>query len=129
MSEIGSGWAEPDVFTGPLFEILKRHPKRIVFSEGEDKRVIQVADEMVRLGIGVPILLGNREKILSLAQEMGAKMQFVKIIDPTTADDLDLFTERLIRVEKLKGRQARESSRDCEPGQLLCSHDDSIRSG
>lgn len=103
MSEIGSGWAEPDVFTGPLFEILKRHPKRIVFSEGEDKRVIEVADEMIRLGIGVPILLGNREKIRALATEMGAKMEFVKLIDPTTADDLDLFTERLIRIEKLKG--------------------------
>ena len=103
MSEIGSGWAEPDVFTGPLFEILKRHPKRIVFSEGEDKRVIQVADEMVRLGIGVPILLGNREKICALAKEMGAKMEFVKIIDPKTADDLELFTERFVRTEKLKG--------------------------
>ena len=103
MSEIESGWAEPDVFTGPLFEILKRHPKRIVFSEGVDKRVIQVADEMVRLGIGVPILLGNRDKIRALAAEIGAKMEFVKIIDPTTADDLDLFTERFVRVEKLKG--------------------------
>ena len=57
MSEIGSGWAEPDVFTGPLFEILKRHPKRIVFSDGEDPRVVQVAAEMVRIGIGVPIVL------------------------------------------------------------------------
>lgn len=103
MSETGSGWAKPDVFTEPLLEILKRHPKRIVFSEGEDKRVIQVAEEMVRLEIGVPILLGNREKITALAQEMGAKMTFVKIIDPTKADDLDLFTERLIRIEQLKG--------------------------
>ncbi len=103
MSESASGWAEPDVFTGPLFESLKRHPKRIVFSEGEDERVIQVADEMVRLGIGAPILLGNREKIYALAKECGAKMEFVNVIDPTKADDLDLFTERLIRIEKLKG--------------------------
>lgn len=103
MSEIASGWAEPDVFTAPLFETLKKHPKRIVFSEGEDTRVIQAADEIVRLGIGVPILLGNREKIKALASEMGAKMEFVKIIDPIRADDLDLFTERLVRIEKLKG--------------------------
>lgn len=103
MSETRSGWAKPDVFTAPLLEILKRHPKRIVFSEGEDKRVIQVAEEMVRLEIGVPILLGNRQKIMALAQEMGAKMTFVKIIDPEKADDLDLFTERLVRIEKLKG--------------------------
>ena len=30
-------------------------------------------------------------------------MDFVKIIDPQKADDLDLFTDRLIRIEKLKG--------------------------
>ncbi|WP_411847261.1 phosphate acyltransferase [Roseibacillus persicicus] len=103
MSEIGSGWAEPDVFTGPLFEILKRHPKRIVFSEGEDPRVVQVAAEMVRLEIGIPILLGNKEKVRAMATKLGAKMDFVKVIDPNTADDLDLFTELLIRIEKLKG--------------------------
>ncbi len=103
MSEIASGWAEPDVFTGPLFETLKRHPKRIVFSEGEDRRVVQVAAEMVKLEIGLPILLGNREKILGLAQEIGAKMDFVNVMDPSVADDLDLFTDRLVRIEKLKG--------------------------
>ena len=103
MSEIGSGWAEPDVFTGPLFEVLKRHPKRIVFSEGEDTRVIQAAAEIVRLELGIPILLGNRDKIRALAADIGAKMTFVKVIDPTTASDLDLFTDLLIRIEKLKG--------------------------
>ncbi|MBK1834431.1 phosphate acyltransferase [Roseibacillus ishigakijimensis] len=103
MNEIGSGWAEPDVFTGPLFETLKRHPKRIVFSEGEDRRVVRVAGEMVKLGIGVPILLGNRQKVRALAEELGVKMDFINVIDPTQADDLELFTERLVRIERLKG--------------------------
>lgn len=103
MNETGSGWAEPDVFTEPLFEKLRRHPKRIVFSEGEDKRVLLVAEEMVRQELGVPILLGNREKIRAMAAEEGTSMTFVKVIDPEHADDLDHFTEMLIRIEKLKG--------------------------
>ena len=103
MSDIESGWAEPDEFTGPLFEVLKRHPKRIVFSEGEDARVVRVAGEMVRLELGIPILLGKRETICSLASELGVKMDFIKVIDPHTADDLDLFIEFLVRIEQLKG--------------------------
>lgn len=103
MNDIGNGWAEPDVFTAPLFEKLKRHPKRIVFSEGEDQRILLVAQEMVRQELGIPILLGNRKKIRTMAQEMGVDMTFVKVIDPQHADDLEHFTEMLIRIEKLKG--------------------------
>ena len=103
MSELGSGWAEPDVFTGPLFEQLKRHPKRIVFSEGEDERVLQAAAEMVRLEIGVPILLGNRNKIYEIASNLGLKMDFINAIEPSKSSDLERFTEMLVRIEKLKG--------------------------
>lgn len=103
MSKNLSGWSDADNFTGPLFEVLKRHPKRIVFSEGEDERVVRVAAEMVKLEIGVPILLGNREKIRAIAEQLGVKMDFVKVIEPSKADDLELFVEFLIRIEKLKG--------------------------
>ena len=55
-----SHFSEPNSFTKPLFDQLKRHPKRIVFPEGEDERVLRVAARFVELGLGVPILLGDR---------------------------------------------------------------------
>jgi hypothetical protein len=49
-----SHFSEPNSFTKPLFDQLKRHPKRIVFPEGEDERVLRVAARFVELGLGVP---------------------------------------------------------------------------
>ncbi|MEM9080150.1 MAG: phosphate acyltransferase [Verrucomicrobiota bacterium] len=103
MSDTAPAWSEPDTFTGPLFEKLKRHPKRIVFSEGNDARVLRVAEEFVRNGLGVPILLGKREEIHGLAKELGVAMDFVNVIDPAQADDLGHFEEMLVRIEHLRG--------------------------
>ncbi|RYD24753.1 MAG: hypothetical protein EOP87_25600, partial [Verrucomicrobiaceae bacterium] len=49
--------------TKQLIEQLRRHPKRVVFTEGEDLRVLQAAARLVELEAVAPILLGNRERI------------------------------------------------------------------
>ena len=71
MTDSSTIFPEPNVFTGPLIKQLQGHPKRIVFSDGCDLRVLQVAQEMVRLELGAPILLGVREEIIQLAEENG----------------------------------------------------------
>ena len=67
---------DPNQFTGPLFEKLKNHPKRIVFVDGEDVRVVRVAGRMLDLGIGIPILLGNRERIMAMVKDEGVSCEF-----------------------------------------------------
>ena len=52
-----------NTLTDLLYCKLKRQPKRIVFTDGEDIKVLRVAARMVSMEIGVPILLGNKEKI------------------------------------------------------------------
>ena len=47
-----SHFSEPNSFTKPLFDQLKRHPKRIVFPEGEDERVLRVAARFRGVGAG-----------------------------------------------------------------------------
>ncbi|MEY3853160.1 MAG: hypothetical protein RI910_2140, partial [Verrucomicrobiota bacterium] len=42
---------------------LQNHPKRIVFPEGADARVIQAARQFVVKKLGVPILVGDRQRI------------------------------------------------------------------
>mgnify|MGYP000970263080 FL=1 len=51
---------QPNALTDMLYRTLKRHPKRIVFTDGEDIKVLRVAQRMVAMEIGVPILLGNK---------------------------------------------------------------------
>lgn len=81
-------------FIESLIEKLQRHPKRVVFTEGEDLRVIQAASELVGLGAVVPILLGRKQRIRALASQHKISLEFVKIIDPHTSSDLPLFLKR-----------------------------------
>ena len=50
-------------FIESVYEKLKRHPKRIVFPEGDDPRVIRAAQSLLRsTQLGVPVLLGQAGK-------------------------------------------------------------------
>ncbi len=66
---------------------LQNHPKRIVYPDGEDIRVIKAARQFATRKLGVPILLGNKEKILEIASANQIRTDGFKIINPPLADD------------------------------------------
>ena len=49
-------------FIGSLIDKLQRHPKRVVFPEGTEPRMLQAARQFYSLRLGAPILLGDRPK-------------------------------------------------------------------
>ena len=57
-------------FIGSVIEKLQRHPKRIVFPEGTESRVLQAARQFHSLRLGVPMLLGDRTKIKEAAERL-----------------------------------------------------------
>jgi malate dehydrogenase (oxaloacetate-decarboxylating)(NADP+) len=59
----------------------KSDPKRIVFAEAEQLDVLKAAQIVYEEGIGFPILLGNKEIILELKEELGFDAD-VQIVDP-----------------------------------------------
>lgn len=81
--------------TRHLLEQLRRHPKRVVFSEGEDIRVIKAAVRLVAEEVVAPILLGNKQRIRDLAAANDISLKFVHIIDPPLASDFGLFCQRV----------------------------------
>lgn len=105
MAETSQDYQELDGFTQPLVEKLQRHPKRIVFSDGCDPRVLRTAARMVRMEVGVPILLGRRDEILSMAGKEGIDLAFVRVQDPAQSSELPLFCERLKRIRRYKGME------------------------
>ncbi|MCP5531652.1 MAG: hypothetical protein H7A49_02955 [Akkermansiaceae bacterium] len=88
-----------------LLETLRRHPKRVVFTEGEDIRVLEAAARLVREEVVAPILLGNREKIRALAADNGIPLTFIKLIDPPLASDFGLFCQRVENMDRYRSRQ------------------------
>jgi phosphate acetyltransferase len=89
-------------FIHTVFEKLQRHPKRIVFPEGNDPRIIQAAGEYVKRKLGPAILLGKRDEIAEIASQHGVGLVFINVIDPEKADDLDLFCDRLKKLPKYR---------------------------
>ncbi|MFK7910736.1 MAG: phosphate acyltransferase [Akkermansiaceae bacterium] len=90
---------------GELCQTLKRHPKRIVFPDGEDIRVLHTAARMVTMEIGVPILLGNKQRIEQMAHENGVDMTFVSIIEPAKSCELELFVSRLAKMSRYRKKK------------------------
>jgi phosphotransacetylase len=91
--------------TRHLLEQLRRHPKRVVFTEGEDLRVIQAAARLVAEEVVAPILLGNRQRIRDLAAANDVSLKFVHIIDPPLASDFGLFCQRVENMARYRTMQ------------------------
>ena len=89
-------------FTAPLIEKLRRHPKRIVFTEGEDLRVLRAAERLVKAEAAVPVLLGSRDRILALAKDNGVDLTFVKVTEPKKSSDFTQFCQRLVKIERYR---------------------------
>jgi phosphate acetyltransferase len=81
-------------FIGQIIEKLQRHPKRIVFPEGNEPRVLQAARQFFSLRMGVPILLGDRTKIKEAAEQLNVSLEGIRIINPAESDELENFTRR-----------------------------------
>ncbi|MFV5691611.1 NADP-dependent malic enzyme [Flavobacterium sp. LT1R49] len=64
----------------------KMDPKRIVFAEADHLDVLKAAQIVLEEGIGFPILLGNKEIILELKEELGFDAD-VQIIDPKIKEE------------------------------------------
>ena len=90
----------------PVFETAKQDPKRIVYAEGEDERVLRAAQMLVDDGIAHPILLGRRDVIAQKVREMGLRLHLsdnVRVLDP--ARDDDIFAPLIPAYQHLAGRR------------------------
>ena len=102
-----------DPLLGKLCRRLKEQPKRIVFTDGEDIRVIRSAARMVAMEIGVPILLGNKNRIEEMARAEDVNMTFVNVIEPAKSCELDSFCKRLAKTARYRNKDI------ANPGELV----------
>jgi phosphate acetyltransferase len=96
-------------FIGSVIEKLQRHPKRIVFPEGTEPRIIQAARQFYSLRLGAPILLGDRKEVKNQAEKLNVSLDGVRIIDPKDSEDLENFAARYEALRRFKGIQVKEA--------------------
>ena len=88
---------------GMLIDILKKNPKKIVFTEGEDPRILEAASRLLAGTFLHPILVGNEERIYSAAENCGYNIRGAEIIDPLNFDRMDEMVELFCELRKSKG--------------------------
>ncbi|MCR4340073.1 MAG: NADP-dependent malic enzyme [Gemmatimonadaceae bacterium] len=84
-------------------------PKRIVFPEGEEPKIIRAARLLADEGIAYPILLGNREAIEASAAASATSLTEIVIEDPATSPRREQYAHYLWQRRQRKGLSHAES--------------------
>ena len=94
-----------------LIDILKANPRKIVFTEGPDARILDAASRLKKDGFLTPILIGNVEEVRAAAAKGGFDIEGLEILDPATYGEMDAMVEKMValRKGKMTAEQCREA--------------------
>ncbi len=93
-----------------LIEVLKNDPRKIVYTEGNDPRILESAARLKKDGFLTPILVGKPEEVKAVAAEKGFDIEGLEIIDPATYEKMDEMVDMMVELRKgkLTADEARE---------------------
>ena len=61
---------------GPVFAAAKRKPKRVIYTEGEDPRILQAAQVVIDEGLAFPVLVGRTDLMKERVEKLGLRLNF-----------------------------------------------------
>ena len=85
-----------------LIDTLKKSPKKIVFTEGTDARILEASARLLSGTFLTPVLVGNPEEIQAAAEEAGFNIRGAEIIDPETYPEMDKMVDTMVELRKGK---------------------------
>jgi malate dehydrogenase (oxaloacetate-decarboxylating)(NADP+) len=89
-----------------ITEKAKMNPKRVVFAEGDNYKVLKAAQMARDEGFAHPVLLGKRDRILKLMRDNKLELDGVEIIDPQSSEEHERrvkFGEQFYKMRQRKG--------------------------
>lgn len=107
----------PLMFEYELIERAKNNKKHIVLPEGNEERILQATEILLRRGVVDITLLGQETEIRKQIAALGLNLDGVKIVDPNNSDWYEDYTQTYFELRKHKG-----ISRDCAADMM---HDNS----
>ena len=98
-------------FIDSIKEKAKKDLKSIVLPETDDIRILQATDKILKEGFSNVILVGNEEKIKTLANDNNLNIEGAKIVEPSKSEKYDEYVNTFYELRKNKGitlEQAKE---------------------
>lgn len=105
----------PELFERNLIAQARAAEAHIVLPEGDDDRILQAADQILRDKICRLTILGDPEAMRARAEELGLDISAANLADPTTGETLEEFAQDFAELRKHKGislDEARETMTD-----------------
>ena len=90
----------------PVFEVARQSPRRVVYAEGEEDRVLRAVQNVVDEGLAHPTLIGRRDVILEKTRKLGLRLDFnkqVRLLDPQA--DAEFFAPLTARYQQMVQRR------------------------
>ena len=94
-----------------LINKAKANPKRIVFPEGEEEKILRAAAILIEEGIAKPILLGDREEIEAHIRELNLDLDGIQIIDTMKDPQSEVYAQEYFKLRQRKGVTLAEARR------------------
>ena len=94
---------------GKLIAQLKGSPKKIVFTEGTDARILEASARLLSSNFLTPVLVGNVDEVKAAAEQYGFNINGAIIYDPATYEGMDEMFATM--VELRKGKMSPEECR------------------
>ena len=92
-----------------LVEILKANPRKIVYTEGTDARILESAARLKKDGFLTPVLVGVVDEVKAAAEKGGFDIEGLEILDPATYPEMEEMVAQM--VELRKGKMSPEDCR------------------
>jgi malate dehydrogenase (oxaloacetate-decarboxylating)(NADP+) len=90
----------------------RKDPKRVVFAEAHNIKILKAAETIQEEGIALPILLGRKKEILQMIEAHNINLKNCSIIDPfEETERLKSFAEKLFEKRQRKGMTRNEAAR------------------
>ena len=94
---------------GEMINRLKANPKKIVFTEGTDPRILEAASRLLAGYFLQPVLVGNPDEIQTASEEAGYNIRGATIVDPDNYPEMDEMVAELCELRKSKGMTPEEA--------------------
>jgi len=81
-------------------------PKKVVFTEGDNIKILKAAQIAYEEGIATPVLLGRKTKIIELMEEYAIELPEVEIVDPKGDEEnerREQYGQAFFEIRKRKG--------------------------
>ena len=87
---------------GALIEKLKANPRKIVFTEGTDARILEASARLLSGNFLTPVLVGNEAEVKAAAEKAGFNINGAEIVDPETFADFGKMVDKMVELRKGK---------------------------